>query len=376
MNEGKTFCEFFAGIGLVRAGLESSGWRCVYANDIDPKKQALYQARFPESGHFHREDVWQTERVLSRIPGRPFLATASFPCIDLSLCGHYRGLDGEHSSTFFGFARVLEGLGDRKPIVVLLENVPGFISSHGGEDFADVARALAKLGYWLDAFILNAKDFVPQSRPRVFIVGVQDGNRLPGAATGLRRPDKLIELMRRTTLATGWVLHDIPTPPPRRLELVDVIDLDEGQEWWLSREVGRHYYMMSDLHRGQVEALLRQGGLHVGTIYRRVRKGSQKAEVRLDGLAGCLRTPRGGSARQIVLVIDNGKLMMRWMSPREYARLQGAGDSPPNGDRMGLLFGFGDAVCVPVIKWIDRHVLTPMFHSRCAACPSDGGVRP
>jgi site-specific DNA-cytosine methylase len=56
---GKTFCEFFAGIGLVREGLAGSGWQCVYANDFDPKKRELYEARFG-AGHFHEGDVWIT----------------------------------------------------------------------------------------------------------------------------------------------------------------------------------------------------------------------------------------------------------------------------------------------------------------------------
>jgi DNA (cytosine-5)-methyltransferase 1 len=85
--------------------------------------------------------------------------------------------------------------------------------------------------------------------------------------------------------------------------------------------------------------------------------------VRLDGIAGCLRTPRGGSARQIVLLADAGQLRMRWMTPREYARLQGADsytlDHPPSR----ALFGFGDAVCVPVICWIDENILSPIFRN-------------
>jgi DNA (cytosine-5)-methyltransferase 1 len=376
---GKTFCEFFAGIGLVREGLSTSGWACVYANDIDPKKRSLYQARFGESGHFHLGDVWQTEEVVARIGDRPFLATASFPCVDLSLAGHYRGLEGKHSSTFFGFAQVLKALGDRRPKAVMLENVAGFITSRKGEDFAAVAKALADLGYRLDAFVLDAEHFVPQSRPRVFIIGVRDGFELPGSIaqpaedgflspwrTRLQtaphlRPPKLVRLMERVELSTGWMLFDLPPPPARRLQLADVIDRDDGQEWWDAAEVERHYRMMSPLHSGQVDRLLAAGGLHVGTIYRRVRPGGQRAEVRFDGVAGCLRTPRGGSAKQIVIVVDRGRLRMRWMSPREYARLQGAGDFPLAGDRIQLLFGFGDAVCVPAVRWIDRHVLSPLF---------------
>jgi DNA (cytosine-5)-methyltransferase 1 len=153
----KSFCEFFAGIGLVREGLCSTGWQCVYANDYDPKKAELYQARFGTSEHLHVGDVWDTDSVVARIPSCPFLATASFPCIDLSLAGHWRGFEGDHSSSFFGFTKVLEALDMRKPQVVLLENVAGFITSRGGKDFASAVQCLADLGYWIDAFQIDAR---------------------------------------------------------------------------------------------------------------------------------------------------------------------------------------------------------------------------
>ncbi len=107
--------------------------------------------------------------------------------------------------------------------------------------------------------------------------------------------------------------------------------------------------------------MLSEGKTFVGTIFRRKRDGKTRSEVRFDGMAGCLRTPKGGSARQIVIVIDKGVLRMRWMSAREYARLQGAKDFPLVENNIQNLFGFGDAVCVPVVQWIDNNVLTPLF---------------
>ncbi len=97
--------------------------------------------------------------------------------------------------------------------------------------------------------------------------------------------------------------------------------------------------------------------------FRRKRSGKTRAEIRFDGMAGCLRVPRGGSARQIVIAIDRGKLRIRWMRPREYARLQGAPDFPLVGRANQQMAGFGDAVCVPVIRWIDRQVLTPLYEA-------------
>lgn len=368
----KTFMEFFAGVGLVYAGLKESGWECVYANDNDARKLKLYEAIHGSSPHFHLEDVASTDAVLSRIGGSPFLATASFPCIDMSLAGHYRGFDGRHSSVFFSFVKALEALGERRPRLIMLENVTGFITAHGGTDFATAARSLACLGYFLDAFVLNASHFTPQSRPRVFVIGVSEGLvpsrqrswwELQQEADTLR-PKKLVAVIRRTKLPTDWIDLDLPPPPKRNSRLIDFIDLADEQEWWGEEEVKRHYAMMFERHRQRVDELLASGGRHVATAFRRIRQGAQRAETRLDGLAGCLRTPRGGSAKQIVIAMDQGRLRMRWMSPREYARLQGVNEPPLiPASRNELLLAFGDAVCVPVIHWIDENVLTPLFES-------------
>ncbi len=374
----KTFCEFFAGIGLVREGLRASGWSCVYANDIDPKKRQAYEARFGESRHLHLGDVGQTGEVTRRVRGRPFLATASFPCIDLSTAGHYRGLvDGFHSSTFFGFANALEALEDRKPSVVMLENVPGFLSSRGGEDFALAAKRLADLGYWLDVIVLDACHFTPQSRPRVFVFGVavnlrpdecsSPGRLWPSDEISPLRPSRIRDFKAKLELSTGWVTLPLPSPPVRAQRLADVIDTDDGQEWWAEADVRRHAAMMSELHRRQVEEIVQSGKRWVGTIFRRIRQNTQRAEVRFDGLAGCLRTPKGGSAKQIVVTADRGVLRIRWMTPREYARLQGAPDFPLIGTTTQQLWGFADAVCVPAIRWIDRHVLTPLYDAALTA---------
>ena len=369
---GRNSCEFFAGIGLVREGLSQSGWRCVYANDIDPKKRQVYEARFGQSDHFHLGDVWNTDEVVERIPDRPALMTASFPCIDLSLAGHYRGLAGEHSSTFFGFAKVLEALKARRPPMVMLENVTGFLSSRKGQDFAIAARRLADLGYWIDAFVLDACYFTPQSRPRVFVVGMAPelkpkeeaakGWLRPIEQPTVLRPDSILQFKRRLELPTGWVTLSLPDLPERQGVLADMIDVDEAQEWWGEDEIRRHYEMMSNLHRRQVDEILASKKRWVGTIFRRTRE-KMRAEVRFDGLAGCLRTPKGGSAKQIVIAAAAGKLRMRWMSPREYARLQGAPEFPLIGTTIQQLWGFADAVCVPAIRWIDRHVLSPLYES-------------
>lgn len=388
MTTEKTFLEFFAGIGLVHRGLQRSGWRCVYANDICEKKQAMYLDEFPAASYFHREDIWQTDRILEEITEPAWLATASFPCTDLSLAGQQKGLQGQHSSTLFGFLAVMKRLQEigRMPPVVMLENVTGLLTGNQGKDFEETCQAVANLGFYLDSFIVDAKHFTPQSRPRLFLVGVTKP-LLPPQPPTLRHPlwharnkqrqgtssARLYEAMRKIQLPTGWLAFNLPELPPEQRHLASVIELDEKQDWWSEAEVRKHFERMSDLHRGRVETLMKSKQLSVGAMFRRIRAGTTRAEVRFDGLAGCLRTAKGGSGKQIVVVIEAGKLKMRWMSPLEYARLQGVPDFNICRPRNQSLTGFADAVCVPAIEWIAQHVLNPLIagsENRVASIPS------
>lgn len=383
-RDDRTFAEFFAGIGLVHEGLRASGWACVYANDIDPKKREMYVSHFGETPYYHLEDVWNADAVLERFTARAFLATASFPCIDLSLAGHWRGFDGDHSSTYFGFLEVLRRLGGNRPHLVMLENVAGFLTSRRGEDFKRAVCDLASLGYWIDALIVDAKWFVPQSRPRLFVFGFHESLSSPLVIRQAARPDmddpwryvvtstpalrrpSLVRVMENVSLETGWATIELSPPAQVQYALTDHIDLDDHQEWWDEAEIERHYRMMEISHKKRVDRYRAAGTTIAGTAFRRTRRGKTRTEVRFD-IAGCLRTPKGGSAKQIVVVIDSGRLRMRWMSPREYARLQGAENFVIAAPRMQALYGFGDAVCVPVIRWIDANLLTPLFESEAKA---------
>lgn len=374
-----TCIEFFAGIGLTNAGLRSLGWECVYANDIEPKKKRMYESYFGQANYYHVEDVWETEKIVAAVPSmRADLATASFPCVDLSLAGNLKGLSGIESGSFYGFIKVLKKLRQQKrtPRAVLVENVLGFLTSHKGNYFQIALRELAKLGYYLDAFVVDAKHFTPQSRQRLFVTGFQEDllAQLPKRANqawGLEnstdnhsRPARLLEILSKIDLKTGWVPLSLPPMPAENRDLRSCIDLDLGQDWWDEKRVKKHISEMHGYHRRRLDQLKLGSEYTVGTIYRRVRAGKSKSEIRTDGLAGCLRTPRGGSSKQIVLVVGRGEVRMRWMTPREYARLQGCPDFPIEVERNDALWGFGDAVCVPVVQWIAENVLSQLFPAR------------
>ncbi len=366
----RTFLEFFAGIGLVRMGLEQRGWRAVYANDIDPDKKVMYDAHFSGAqGHFDLGDIHEVDG--SGLP-RATLATASFPCTDLSLAGSRKGLNGGQSSSYFGFIKVLEGMGANRPALVLLENVTAFLSSHGGRDFHLAMFELNKLGYSVDPFVLDAKWFVPQSRPRLFVVASrlppQSDKFNPGLMSPSRiRPPMLTEFITAHS-DLRWSLRKLPAPPRgSSLSLRDVLDdLDNNApEWWAKDRAEYLYSQMSPRHRAIADEWIGKRRWSYGTVFRRVRRQldgrkHSMAELRSDGLAGCLRTPKGGSGRQILFKAGFGRYAVRLLTPRECARLMGAGNFTIKAKLNQALFGFGDAVCVPAISWIAENYLEPL----------------
>ena len=108
-------------------------------------------------------------------------------------------------------------------------------------------------------------------------------------------------------------------------------------------------------------AKAKSGGITVLTLYKRIRQGEQRAEVRDDHISGCLRVPGGGSSRQTVVVIQEGKVKARLMNRRELARLMGAPDTfwlPKHYNN--AYRAMGDAVAVPAVRWLSDHLLTPL----------------
>ena len=359
-----TFYEFFAGGGMARVGL-GQRWSCAFANDFDPVKAATYRANFPDAAaHFREGDVWKLSDA--DLAGRADLAWASSPCQDFSLAGGRAGLSGGRSSAFFGFWRLMEALDEagRAPRLIVIENVVGLLTSHGGADFAALGAALSARGYRFGALEIDAATVLPQSRPRVFVIAARD---VPAGLTGESvfhtRAVRAAQAALPEAVAANWVWWRLAAPPARNTDLSALLEPDDAVSWHSADETVRLTELMGPLHRARLSAVT---GRAVGAVFRRTRiedgVPTQRAEVRFDGLAGCLRTPRGGSSRQSIVVVEGGKVRSRLLSPREAARLMGLPDTYElPRTTTGALHVAGDGVAVPVVRWLARELLEPLL---------------
>ncbi|MDL5486020.1 DNA cytosine methyltransferase [Microbacterium wangruii] len=355
--------EFFAGIGLARVGLERAGFDVAWSNDYEPDKHAMYAAHFRD-GQEHTYVVGDIGNVKAQdLPQDAALAWASSPCTDLSLAGSRAGLAGKESNAFWLWTRLLRDMGDSRPPVVVLENVTGLATSHGGDDLRAAIRELNDLGYSVDLLSLDARRFLPQSRPRMFVVGAQNP---PSEASGTSalRPDWVQSFygdpslrMHKAELpqAPEFVLHGFST-------LVEDVPLSD-ERWWDTDRTEAFVRSLSPTQLERIRALKLSPEIQYRTAYRRTRNGIPVWEVRADDIAGCLRTARGGSSKQAVVRIGSGRIRVRWMTPLEYARLMGAGDFNLAGARNNqALFAFGDAVAVPAVAWLADNYLMPLIN--------------
>ncbi len=361
--------DFFAGSGLVRLGLQPE-FDTAWANDNCPKKRAVYLANHPKDKFcsLDVEDVTGAE-----LPSAD-LAWASFPCQDLSLAGNLHGIkSGTRSGLFWEWIRILDELKalGKCPPVLVAENVLGFLVAHEGKNFRLAYEALRKRGYWVGALVIDAELFVPQSRPRAFIVAVKEGTVLRGLTqaapsegfhpAGLVRTAALID-------DAQWVWWSLPSPSGRTSLFGDLCERDAPCD--VPAKTRQLRAMLSKWNKAKLDKAIQSNTFLAGTGYRRMRPDEtgqtvQRLELRFDGVAGCLRTPNGGSSRQTVVIVDRGEVRSRLMTVRECARLMGAPDTYllPGSYNDGYR-AMGDAVAAPVTRWLARHLLAPLA-DRC-----------
>jgi DNA (cytosine-5)-methyltransferase 1 len=371
------FYEFFSGAGMARVGFGPNA-RCLFANDFDPLKCAAYTDHFG-GAELREEDI----RTLSAadLPECADVAWASSPCVDLSTAGRRAGLDGPQSSVAFAFLWLMAGLRTegRAPKMIVIENVEGLVSSNGGRDLAALVSLIAAIGYRVGALVIDAKLFLPQSRARLFVIAIRNDVTLPGFVvksgpqpcwhpTGLERALAHVSPETRRQ----WVWWMLPLPAPRTSTLADVIEADpKDVRWDSAATTARFLAMMSETNRAKVAAAVAaartSGQPIVGAFCQRTRyhkngEEIQRAEIRFDGLTGCLRTAKGGSSHQRLLFIDGANIRSRLVSPREGARLMGLPENYELPTRFGNAMKLiGDGVAVPVVEHFTRYLIMPIL---------------
>lgn len=363
---------------MARAGLGPS-WKCLFANDLDIKKGATYAKNWGAT-ELRIADVASVDP--SDLPSHVDLVWGSFPCQDLSLAGAGAGLDGGRSGTFIPFWNLIHRLAveGRGPRSVVLENVCGTLTSNRGRDFAAICEALSRSGYNFGAVVVNAVDFVPQSRPRLFIIAVHadqpisptlrgHGPVVPWHTGAVVQAHSMLSDAEKAK----WIWWRLPQPNARAHGFADLIeDPPTDVQWHTADQTNRLLGMMSKLNLAKVDAARSSGKKTVGTIYRRTRVENtekvQRAEVRFDNVAGCLRTPAGGSSRQTIMVVDGGTVKSRLLSSREAARLMGLSDDyilPSSYNEAYHLVG--DGVAVPVVRYLASTLLEPLLRGAAAS---------
>jgi DNA (cytosine-5)-methyltransferase 1 len=366
------FAEFFAGAGMVRAAL-SSNWQVAMANDIDPKKCRSYSENWG-SDELITGDIASIDPKVLQQPID--LYWASSPCQDFSLAGLGRGLDGARSGVFRHWVELIRESAARgfAPKILAFENVRGLLTRNAGADFIRILESFHALGYKFGALEIDARLFLPQSRPRLFVIAVRNDVCLSPDVIS-REPTEMFHSVQLTDLIKhlppllrhDWVWWRLPVPKERALHLHDLIS--HSGTWFDQTQVDHLLAMMDEPSSSRISSRKQDGGNHVGTIYKRGRpdetgKVRQRAEVRFDGLAGCLRTPAGGSSRQTVVIVSNGQVRMRLLTPREAMRLMGV----PDSYKLPLSFNdayrlAGDGVAVPVVSFLDQHLLQSLVTS-------------
>jgi DNA (cytosine-5)-methyltransferase 1 len=183
----------FSGVGGFDLGFERAGFEVAYQVEFDKHAQGVLKRHWP--GVPLHEDVRNVGS--ENLPAVDVLV-GGFPCQDLSVAGRRAGLAGARSGLFYEFARIIE---ETQPTWVVIENVPGLLSSRGGRDMGAVLGTLSELGYGWAYRVLDSQYFgVPQRRRRVFIVGHIGG-----------RSDRCAEILFEPESVCG-------NPPPSRTQ--------------------------------------------------------------------------------------------------------------------------------------------------------------
>ncbi|RYC30159.1 DNA cytosine methyltransferase [Lichenibacterium minor] len=369
-----TYYEFFAGGGMARAGLEGT-WECLFANDVDRMKADVYLRNWG-SKEFIAGDIAAV--TIDQLPGRADLVWASFPCQDTSVAGVGRGLGQQaallrtRSGAFWSMMDIVRRLDadDRAPRVLVLENVLGLLTVNGGSDFVATIKSLSENNYRSGAVVVDASLFLPQSRPRVFIIAVRkEDDAYEGVSSRNPilpwHPDPIQRARKHLSAANieDWIWWDLGTAPQRQIALSQIIGRERDEiKWHSADETARLMALMSAINLDRLNDAGHRGGTAIGSLYLRMRpaggRNEQRAEVSFNETFGCLRTPRGGGSRPRIVVVEGKTIKSRQIVAREAAELMGLPAQymlPPIYDHAFKVIG--DGLAVPVVKFLRDRLL-------------------
>lgn len=371
--------ELFAGSGAVHLALAQAGVRTVWANDFCASKRASYAANFP--------DVPLDPRSIAEVRGYELpeakIMCSSSPCPDHSFNGEQKGFTGGTRGVLaFHALRLVAELAElgRAPKVVVFENVPGMLAVNDGRDLGLLTQSLVGLGYKVGALLLDALDFVPQSRLRLFVVAVRADLAPPRGLVARRpiarlHPERLVRAhaVLPPRLRSSWVWWNLPAPPPRTTVLADLLEGEhEGVRWVSERAHHKAAGLLLPDGRAALDEA-REAGMPCGIALVKRRGGpgtglTSRLEVRFHGRAHCLMKSEGHEAQRLIVPSDGPHgFRLRQFTPRERARLTGLPEDyalPRSAQAARELAG--DAVVVPVYAWLARHLVAPL-----AALPVD-----
>lgn len=325
------FASLFSGIEGFGLGLERSGMRCIAQVEKDASCRSVLARHFPDVQRF--DDV--REFNAGSIAVRPDLICGGFPCQDLSVAGKRAGLAGSRSGLWFEFKRCVA---DLLPQIVLIENVPGLLSSGRGRDFGIVVKGLADLGYGVGWRVLDAQWFgLAQRRKRVFVVGCL-GN--------VRRAAEI--LFERESLP--W-----DSPPSREARTRVAASLTSGTATGSGvNKPGRRREDDANLAYGGNDT---RGPIDIATACN-AKGGSGRYDFESD-LTSCEGGTHADSKPHVAY--SGG---VRRLTPRECERLQGFPDDWTRYGHDGKELSdsaryrmLGNAVAVPVAQWIGRRIM-------------------
>jgi DNA (cytosine-5)-methyltransferase 1 len=302
------YISLFSGIGAIDLGLDRAGMTCVAQVENDAAARGVLAAHWPDVPRF--DDVRNFGRKV--FDGSVDLIAGGFPCQDVSLSGQRAGLAGEQSGLWWQFRRIIREL---TPRWVVVENVPGLLSSNAGRDFATVVRGLVKCGYGVVWRVLDSQFFgVAQRRRRVFIVGsLGDGC----AAEVLFEPVGL----------QG-------NPAPRRKTWEEVTSTLGAS----SKAGGRR---STDLDGA---------GAYIVAFAHKFAGNNRTSIVRAGDYAGTISATRQDAI--------SGSFGVRRLTPLECERLQGLPDGWTAGQADSHRYRqLGNAVAVPVVEWIGSRIM-------------------